>query len=115
MASNILTNTAVYDFYKANGKQKCIEYLIENDTNVNENVCVKPTPKSYEYPLHKLVKQIETFKKGVNRSSTKAQYDSFSSSAFEFPKTVVEKRIPHTTGNESLCLKDALLREKQKK
>ena len=114
MASNVLTNNEVFDFYKANGKQKCIEYLIENDRNVSKIDSVKPTSKSYDYPLQKLLKQIETFKKGITRPLSNAQYDSYLVSAFEFPKTVVEKRIPHAKSDDNLYLKDALIREKQK-
>ena len=62
MASNTLTMLSM-TFCKANGRQKCVEYLMENDRNIDENVCVKPNEKSYEYALSKLLKQVETFKK----------------------------------------------------
>ena len=101
-------------FCKANERQKCVEYLMENDRNIDENVCVKPNEKSYEYALSKLLKQVETFKKGINRPSTKAQYDSYLGSFFRLPKGTVEKHIPHTTTNEKLNLKEALRGENLK-
>ena len=48
--SNVIRNSEVNDFYKANGKEKCTEYLKENDINFyTKNVCADKM--SYEYSL----------------------------------------------------------------
>ena len=61
--------------------------------NHSQIVSGKPTSKSFEYPLQKLVKQIESFKKGIHRPNSNAWFDNYLGFCFECPKAVVEKRI----------------------
>ena len=71
--SNVIRNSEVNDFYKANGKEKCTEYLKENDINFyTENVCADKM--SYEYSL---IKKTNSFKKGLSRPATKSKYETF--------------------------------------
>ena len=71
MASNVLKNGEVYNFYKTNGKQKCVEYLTEKNTKVSENLV--RTHKSYEYSLNKVMKEVDKLQKGLSRATTKSK------------------------------------------
>ena len=48
----------------ANKRALNSQYHIEKDRNVSKIDSVKSTSKSYDYPLLKLVKEIESFLKG---------------------------------------------------
>ena len=61
-----------------------------------------------------LNKQVETFKKGINRQSTKAEYEKYSCMSFEFPKPVIEKRTPMSRGMKVYVLKVLFLKKNQK-
>ena len=113
MASNILNNGHVYNFFKVNGKKKYVEYLQEKNTKVSDNL-IKPTEKSYEYSLNKLVKEVDKLKKGLSRPSTKQQYDSLLTSDYKFPQPDELRRGPYIKTDECLNLKESLYNEKLK-
>ena len=114
MAANFIRNKDIYEFYKSNGKTKRIEYMKENDINCNtENVCAGKC-FFYEYSLKKLIRDIDSYKKGLSMADTKSKYDTFIENEFVFPKGDPARCGPYTKTDESLNLKQSPLNEKLK-
>ena len=94
------TNKSVFDFLKANGKAKCLDFVKENflSRSTSSSEIIQPTDKAFQYSLKKVSDKIEK----LNKSKSRAHVAD----------AEINKRGPQTSVEESLDFKAALVNKK---
>ena len=92
VSHSVLSNQNILDYYKENGKRKCLEYIQDNNI-----VSFQPSVQAYEYSLNKTLKEVKKYEKGKGRAGMKENYETFLSADFQMPCASTEKRVSHAT------------------